>query len=924
MTKKLLFATFSLFLIATVLNAQIESIKNGVLWRDTDGNRIQAHGTDILKHDGRYYMIGEDRTTEFRSYQGINLYVSDDLMNWKFLNKIVDENTNEQMGNPNLPRDERRFTERPNLIYNEQTQKFVIWSKYQNPGFTANEVALFISDTIDGDYTFVKAFQPSGFDTNDCSFFRDDDGKVYYITTHKGANTPNDPTDDGSLNLYELSDDYLDVKGDPTFLLTGQNKEAPVIFKKDGLYYLLTSNKSGWTPNHGQYYTSTSLTSGWSAPKKYFNKLTYDTQPTDVITITDTFGSPSYFYVGDRWWDPRLPESKTIILPMTVDAANASLRLQFVPELKIDVETGDWTPFDDNTYVPQEGWELISVSSEETSQTNNPATNAFDNDLSTIWHTRYSSGQDSQPHEMVVDLGAEYPVSGFTYIPRQDTSPNGIVENFQLFLSDDGEDWGTPVASGALGYWNEVYFRESTSRFMKFVSRSTVYNTPARFTTAAEFQLMTSTEYDSEFVTINPYYKIDNNSFMTGSEIFINEGSTLILGPQATFRGIQSPFFGSFSWSGPNEFYASERGITLDSIQTNQFGDYTFHYLDDRYNMHTKIMSVIPAANRPSVSFADATGDRTLVEGYNLHVDVDASDTDGSVENVSLYINDSLVRQIDESPYRWGYGDSSDPDELNGLSPGSYTFKAMVTDNDGYTNEETFILTVRQREEGDICYFDTPRSTGLSKIERNSYQHAYVFGSGGPAFENFRKFSIRWKPKTNGLYKFAINTDDGNPAYYVDLRSKTTYQLKDARPELTIADSGIEGLDGGYWLTMDDKNFVMVSKRGDFAIYFSNSSNVPSCNFDTDESDTLVAEAGPGAKMTLHPNPVQNQLSIELEEMGLGDYQVYDMYGRLLDLSIISNEGARLILDVETLRPGTYIFKIGKGNSSVSKLFIKD
>ncbi|MGB6150543.1 MAG: family 43 glycosylhydrolase, partial [Pricia sp.] len=407
MMKKLLFTASIALLLFSSVNAQVESIKNGVLWRDTEGNRIQAHGTDILKHDGRYYMIGEDRTTEFRSYQGINLYVSDDLRNWEFLNKLVDENTNEQMGNPNLPREERRFTERPNLIYNELTQKFVIWAKYQNPGFTANEVALFTSETIDGDYTFVKAFQPRGFDTNDCSFFRDDDGKVYFITTHNGVNTPNDPTDDGSLNLYELSDDYLDVKADPTFLLTGQNKEAPVIFKKDGLYYLLTSNKSGWTPNHGQYYTSTSLTSGWSGPKKYFNKLTYDSQPTDVITISDSAGNPSYYYVGDRWWDPRLPESKTIILPISVNSADATMRFQYVPEFKIDMSTGAWSAFDNNTYVPQDGWSVVSVSSEETTQTNNPATNAFDGDLSTIWHTRYSSGQDTQPHELVVDLGAE-------------------------------------------------------------------------------------------------------------------------------------------------------------------------------------------------------------------------------------------------------------------------------------------------------------------------------------------------------------------------------------------------------------------------------------------------------------------------------------------------------------------------------------
>ena len=576
-------------LFAGYAYGQVQSIRNGVLWRDTDGNRIQAHGTDILQHDGRYYLIGEDRTDNFSSYQGINLYVSDDLMNWEFLNKVVDATTNEQLGNPTLPRDERRFTERPNLVYNEQTQQFVIWAKYQNPDFNANEVAVFYSTTIDGDYTFHKAFQPRGFDTNDCSFFRDDDGSVYFITTHKGVNTPDDPTDNGTLNLYKLSDDYLDVEADPTFLFAGLSKEAPVLFKKDSLYYLLTSNKTGWRPNQGQYFTSSSLTSGWSAPKNFGNPINFDTQPTDVITISGTAGT-SYYYVGDRWWDPRLPESKTIIVPMTIDGEDVTT--QYVHEFTIDVTTGAWTAVDDNSYVPQDNWSVVSVSSEETTQTNNPATNAFDDDLNTIWHSQYSSGDDTNPHELVVDLGADYDVSGLMYIPRQDESKNGIVEDFQLYLSEDTTNWGPPVAAGEFSYWTELYFPQATARYLKFVTHSAFENTSQRFAAVAELRLMTNSEYDDELVQINSYYQINNDGFETGTEIDVSPGSKLTLGPQAQFDGVQSPYFGSYSWSGPNGFYSNERGITLDSLDASQAGEYTFYYLDDRYTCHTETITV--------------------------------------------------------------------------------------------------------------------------------------------------------------------------------------------------------------------------------------------------------------------------------------------------------------------------------------------
>jgi len=45
-----------------------------------------------------------------------------------------------------------------------------------------------------------------------------------------------------------------------------------------------------------------------------------------------------------------------------------------------------------------------------------------------------------------------------------------------------------------------------------------------------------SLEYEPDRLQINPYYKVDDNGFMTGTEVFADEGSTVILGPQAQFR----------------------------------------------------------------------------------------------------------------------------------------------------------------------------------------------------------------------------------------------------------------------------------------------------------------------------------------------------------------------------------------------------
>ena len=43
---------------------------------------------------------------------------------------------------------------------------------------------------------------------------------------------------------------------------------------------------------------------------------------------------------------------------------------------------------------------------------------AMDGNASSMWHTRWEAGETPHPHQIVVDLGAEYPISGITYLPR--------------------------------------------------------------------------------------------------------------------------------------------------------------------------------------------------------------------------------------------------------------------------------------------------------------------------------------------------------------------------------------------------------------------------------------------------------------------------------------------------------------------------
>jgi hypothetical protein len=96
--------------------------------------------------------------------------------------------------------------------------------------------------------------------------------------------------------------------------------------------------------------------------------------------------------------------------------------------------------------VPKETWSLIYVDSEEV---NYPgyATMSFDGDPETIWHTRWSTGNDTYPHEIQIDMGEKYLVSEFTVLNRQD-GENGRIKDYELYISDNLENWGLPVSVG--------------------------------------------------------------------------------------------------------------------------------------------------------------------------------------------------------------------------------------------------------------------------------------------------------------------------------------------------------------------------------------------------------------------------------------------------------------------------------------------
>ena len=131
--------------------------------------------------------------------------------------------------------------------------------------------------------------------------------------------------------------------------------------------------------------------------------------------------------------------------------------------------------------ISHTGWTLHYVDSQELTAENGAAVNSFDGNVNTMWHTDYSGGSPGYPHEIQINLGQTYDMEGFRYLPRQDETMNGWISRYELYVSADGTNWGTPAVTGTFAINSaekEITFAPKTGQFIRLRALSEVSGNP--------------------------------------------------------------------------------------------------------------------------------------------------------------------------------------------------------------------------------------------------------------------------------------------------------------------------------------------------------------------------------------------------------------------------------------------------------------
>jgi hypothetical protein len=334
---------------AFIGTATADEFTPGKVWLDADGLPINAHGGGVLFHEGTYYWYGEIKTGKTvlpdsnKSWggtrvdtKGVSCYSSKNLHDWKNEGVVLPAVD----GDPQSDLHPSKVLERPKVVYNRKTKKFVMWMHIDSADYVAARSGVAVSDKPVGPFRYIGSFRPNagvwpesiaaadkipgvsnplardfekGQMARDMTVFVDDDGRAYQFYSSE---------ENATMHVSLLTDDYLRPAGKYRRILVGRSMEAPAVFKRAGKYYLVASGCTAWDPNAARLAVAKKILGPWTELGNPCVGVdadkTFHSQGTFVLPVQGR--DDLCIFMADQWnqWD--LPDSRYLWLPIEFNA----------------------------------------------------------------------------------------------------------------------------------------------------------------------------------------------------------------------------------------------------------------------------------------------------------------------------------------------------------------------------------------------------------------------------------------------------------------------------------------------------------------------------------------------------------------------------------------------------------------------------
>ena len=319
------------------------TLNNAEPRRDIPGEIIDAHDGCLQFFGGRYYLYGTayGKSAGFGINNRFRVYSSPDLEHWTFEGELLKE-----------PPDGVHY--RPYVVVNPNTRKYVLWYNWY-PKLWDGQIGVATSDTPEGPFTIVNPnvrVSQANSRPGDGSLFVDDDGTGYFIYTVIGQ--------DHAIRVERLTRDYLGSTGEASEILA-RNCEAPVMFRRNNLYYALFDACCCFCPagSGARVFTAASPL-GPFTERPNINRQTGNGTPIVAAQQTWVARLPApegtaFIWMADRWGS-RPDEIKGHDFqfwsaPLKFGRDGSILPIESLPQWRADLAVGNGRPSRSSIYV---------------------------------------------------------------------------------------------------------------------------------------------------------------------------------------------------------------------------------------------------------------------------------------------------------------------------------------------------------------------------------------------------------------------------------------------------------------------------------------------------------------------------------------------------------------------------------------------
>ncbi|MBW7867348.1 MAG: discoidin domain-containing protein [Brumimicrobium sp.] len=341
----------------------------------------------------------------------------------------------------------------------------------------------------------------------------------------------------------------------------------------------------------------------------------------------------------------------------------------------------------DNLPIPKTAWTIHYVDSEETTgegANNGKAIYAIDGDTTKFWHTQWQNAQPGYPHEIQINLGNSYDVSGFSLLSRFD-NPYGKPKDYEVYLSMDGSDWQTAQSVGELTYPNinaaaqrtYVYFGAVTAQYIRFnfltpydnnyytiLSEIDVYESTTCPATGQVNQLASFQTISKKYTTDAPFQVVATTNSSLPITFQILSGPATITGNEVTLTGTGGQVTIKASQAGDATYYPWEAVQTFDVVD---------------------LTTISPVITTRFIENEDVK--MPTLSAYLLHAYASIDEPDAlEISKVEYEIEGTkyLATLVDNSYQYWWTPSAFGPNEI----------KVIATASNGTVTTETYTLNV--------------------------------------------------------------------------------------------------------------------------------------------------------------------------------------------------------------------------------------